>query len=151
MREILAALVLLVAPLSSHAHELTSALGDAVRVSSNGGSTAVEYCPDNTCEVFELSGASASLPIQDFALVYLFGISEYVYLEPFQSNDSSPAIRAVLARYQSDCPHQSARVSARCVASLLAKRHAIRASFVRYDEGERNVVPIPLAGHRHGT
>jgi hypothetical protein len=151
MRKILTVLLLLVTPRVSHAHELTSALGDAVRVSTKGGSTTVEYCPDNTCEVFELFGASASLPIQDFAFVYLFGISEYVYLEPFQSNDSSPAIWAVLSRYRSDCSQQSARVSARCVASLLAKRHAIRASFVRYDEGERNVVPIPLAGYRHGT
>jgi hypothetical protein len=151
MREIVAALLLLVAPLAAHAHELTSALGDAVRVSSKGGSTTVEYCPDNTCEVFALSGPSASLPIQDFAFVYLLGISEYIYLEPFQSNDSSPAIRAVLARYRRDCPQQSARVAAQCVVSLLAKRHAIQASFVRYDEGERNVVPISLAGYRHGT
>ena len=150
MRNILAVLLLVAAPLVSHAHELTSALGDAVRVSTKGGSTTVEYCPDNTCEVFELSGASASLPIQDFAFVYLFGISEYVYLKPFQSNDSSPAIRAVLARYQSNCPQPSARVAAGCVVSLLAKRHAIQARFVRYDEGERNVVPISLASYRHG-
>jgi len=126
-------------------------LGDSVRVSSKRGSTTVEYCPDNTCEVFVLLGASASLPVQDFAFVYLLGVSEYIYLEPFQSNESSPAVRAVLARYRSHCPQQPARTAARCVVGLLAKRHAIRASFVRYDEGERNVVPISLAGYRHGT
>ncbi|MFC5577018.1 hypothetical protein ACFPOA_03180 [Lysobacter niabensis] len=151
MRKILAALLLSVVSLTSNAHELTSALGDSVQVSSKGSSTTVEYCPDNTCEVFTLSGASTSLPIQDFAFVYLFGVSEYIYLEPFQSNESSPAVQTVLARYRSDCPQQSARTAARCIVSLLAKRHAIQASFVRYDEGERNVVPISLTGYRHGT
>jgi hypothetical protein len=151
MRQIFAALLLSVASMASHAHEVTAALGDAVRVSSKHGSTTVAYCPDNTCEVFALSGASSSRPIQDFAFAYLFGVSEYVYLEPFQSSGSSPAVRAVLARYHRDCPQQSARAAARCVVCLLAKRHAIQASFVRYDEGERNVVPISLAGYRHGT
>ena len=151
MRNIIAAIVVSIACAAAHGHELTSAFPDTVQVSTKGTTITVEYCPDNTCEIFTLSGQPASLPLQDFAFAYLFGVSEYVYLEPFQSNSSSLAVRTVLGRYGNDCPQQPARAAARCVVGLLAKRHAIQASFVRYDEGERNVVPISLAGHRHGT
>ena len=151
MRKIIAAIAVSTICAAAYGHELTSAFPDNVQVSSEGATTTVEYCPDNTCEVFTLSGKSASLPLQDFALAYLFGVSEYVYLEPFQSSSSSLAVRTVLGRYKSDCPQQPARAAARCVVGLLAKRHAIQASFVRYDEGERNVVPISLAVYRHGT
>lgn len=151
MRKLLAALLLLAAPLASHAHELTSVFGDMVQVTSSRGSTTVEYCPDNTCEVFTLSGPSAALSVQDFAFAYLLGVSEYIYLESFQSNGSAPAVQAVLSRYRKHCSQQSARAAARCIVGVLAKQHPIRASFVRYDEGERNVVPISLAGYRDGT
>lgn len=151
MKRIIAAIAVSTACMAAHGHELASAFPDNVQVSTKGTMTTVEYCPDNTCEVFTLSGRAASIPLQDFVFAYLFGVSEYVYLEPFQSNSSSPAVRTVLGRYRSDCPQQPARAAARCVVGLLAKRHAIQANFVRYDEGQRNVVPIPLAGYRHGS
>ncbi|MCF7223794.1 hypothetical protein [Marilutibacter chinensis] len=151
MKKIFAALLLLAAPPASYAHELTSTFGDLVHVNSSRGSTTVEYCPDNTCEVFALSGPSAAPAVQDFAFAYLLGVSEYIYLEPFQSNGAAPAVQAVLSRYRKQCSQQSARAAGRCIVGVLAKRHPIRASFVRYDEGERNVVPISLAGFRDGT
>ncbi|MGE8224371.1 MAG: hypothetical protein ACN6RK_01175 [Stenotrophomonas sp.] len=151
MRKILAALLLLTTPLASHAHELTSTFGDTVQVTSSRGSTTVEYCPDNTCEVFTLLGPVAELTIQDFAFAYLLGVSEYIYLEAFQSSGTTPAVQAVLTRYRKHCSQQSSRAAARCIVGFLAKRHPIQASFVRYDEGEHNVVPISLAGYRDGT
>ncbi|MGA0611780.1 hypothetical protein [Caldimonas sp. KR1-144] len=151
MRKIIAALAISIASTAVYGHELTSVFPDTVQVYTKGETTTVEYCPDNTCEVFTLSGRSASLPLQDFVLAYLYGVSDYVYLKAFQSNSSSPSVRSVLAKYRRDCPQPSTHAAARCVVTLLAKRHAIRATFVRYDEGERNVVPIPLDGYRHGT
>jgi hypothetical protein len=151
MRKILAALFLFSAPLASHAHELASSFGDMVQVTSIRGSTTVEYCPDNTCEAFTLSGPSAALTIQDFAFAYLLGVSDYIHLEPFRSNPFEPSVQSVLSRYRKQCSQRSERAAARCIVGVLAKRHPIRASFVRYDEGERNAVPISLAGFRDGT
>ncbi|MCJ0826362.1 hypothetical protein MQC88_10435, partial [Luteimonas sp. 50] len=151
MRKILATLLLAVVPVVSQAHELGAAFGDSVAVSSQGDLAIVEYCPDNTCEVFTLRGPSATLPLQDFAFAYLLGVSEYLYLESFQADTKSPAIRAVLGRYRSHCPQPPSPEAARCVVGYLASIYPIKASFVRYDEGERNVVPIPLEGFRHGT
>jgi hypothetical protein len=122
-----------------------------VQATSSRESTTVEYCPDNTCEVFFLSGPSAALPVQDFAFAYLLGVSEYIYLEAFQSNGSAPVVQAVLSRYRKHCPQQTTNAAARCIVGLLARRHPIQASFVRYDEGERNVVAISLAGYRDDT
>ena len=151
MRKIIVAIAVSIICACAYGHELASAFPDSVQVSSEGTTTTVEYCPDNTCEVFTLSGQSASLPLQDFAFAYLYGVSDYVYLETFQSDSSSKSVQTVLGRYKSDCPQQPARAAARCVVGLLAERYAIQASFIRYDEGERNVVPISLAGYRHGT
>ena len=151
MGKILAALLLLVASLDSQAHELTSTFGDTVQVTTGRSSATVEYCPDNTCEVFSLSGPSAELLIQDFAFAYLLGASEYIYLKEFQSNGGKPQAQAVLSRYREHCSQQSARAAARCIVGFLAKRHPIQASFVRYDEGERNVMPISLTDFRDGT
>lgn len=151
MKTLLVGLILSLSPMTIQAHELKSALGDAIRMSTRGDSTIVEYCPDNTCEVFTLAGASASTPLQDFAFAYLFSISKYAYLERFQSQGTAPAVRAVLARYRDPCPQRSSQAAARCIVGLLARRHAIRASFVRYDEGRRNATPISLARYRHGT
>ena len=151
MKEILAAVLLISAPVVCQAHELGATFGDSVTISSKGGLTTVEYCPDNTCEVFSLRAPSAASPLQDFAFAYLLGISEYIYLKDFHANADSPATRAVLGRYRTHCPQPIPRVAARCVVGYLARKHPIQASFVRYDEGERNVVPIPLHAHRHGT
>jgi hypothetical protein len=152
MGKLLASLLLALTPALSGAHELVSALGsDTVAVSSQGGATTVEYCPDNTCEVFVLSGASAPLPAQDFAFAYLLGVSGYIYLEPLQSGAAPPPVQAFLGRYRPHCPQPSTRQAARCIVGVLAKKHPVRASFVRYDEGERNVVPISLKAFRDGT
>lgn len=152
MGKLLASLLLVLSPSLSGAHELVSALGrDSVAVTSNSGTTTVEYCPDNTCEVFVLAGASALLPAQDFALAYLLGVSGYIYLEPLQSGPAPPPIKAFLGRYRRECPQATTRLAARCIVGVLAKRHAVKACFVRYDEGERNVVPIPLEAFRDGT
>ena len=151
MRNILAAVLLISAPMVCQAHELGATFGDSVTISSKGDLATVEYCPDNTCEVFSLRASYAALPLQDFAFAYLLGVSEYIYLKDFRANTNSPATRAVLGRYRSHCQQSITRVAARCIVGYLARKYPIRASFVRYDEGERNVVPIPLGDHRHGT
>ena len=151
MRNILAAVLLISAPVVCQAHEPGATFGDSVTVSSKGDLTTVEYCPDNTCEVFTVRAPSAALQLQDFAFVYLLGVSEYIYLEGFHANTDSPATRAVLGRYRAHCPQSVAREAARCVVGYLARKYPIQASFVRYDEAQRNVVPIPLDDYRHGT
>ena len=131
-------------------HELSDALGKDVAVSKTSKAVRVEYCPDNTCEVFSLKGKE-SVSLQDFAFVYLFSVSEYIYLQRFQAEQNAPYVQSVLSKYRTECPQSSEQVVARCVVSVLAKRYPIKASFVRYDEGTKNTSSISLGAYRRGT
>ena len=149
MKSLLIATLLAAAPLASQTHELGVTFGDAIKVFTKGGQVTVEYCPDNTCEAFALRGARSTSVVQDFAFVYLLGISDSYELQSFQAAAAeSSSVRSVLARYQKHFPQPSPREAARCVVGHLARKHAVQASFVRYDEGSRNVVPIPLDAYR---
>ncbi len=135
----------------SIAHELTDALGSDVAIVKTSKAVSVKYCPDNTCEVFTLKGSGAEKPIQDFAFAYLFSISDYIYLERFRTEEKSLNVQGVLSRYRSDCTQAQEKAAARCIVGLLAKRHPIQASFVRFDEGKNKSSPISLGAYRHGT
>ena len=89
--------------------------------------------------------------LQDFAYAYLLGASSYIYLKQFQADTDSTATKSVLGRYSSRCPQEPLAQAARCIVMYLMDKHPIRVSFVRYDEGERNVVPIAPEEFWHGT
>jgi hypothetical protein len=132
-------------------HELATAFSDSVKVLSTASSSSVEYCPDNTCEVFSLAGSSSLEILQDFAVAWLYGVSDYLVLKPLQVEPPSSPVAAVLARYRQHCPMVPGSESARCVVRVLASRYAIQVAFARYDEGRRTVVPVSLARFQHGT
>lgn len=124
--------------------ELTRAVGPLVEVTNKGTAVSVEYCPDNTCESFALIGGPPDA-LSDFALAYFYGVSAYSYLAELQSRSDLPEVKALIRRYAALCPQPSQRDATRCIAAArLAKKHRIKATFVRYDEGRKNVTPITL-------
>lgn len=125
--------------------QLTAANGPEVSMSFAHGRTVVEYCPDNTCERYSIKGEN-ELVLADFALAYLYGISEYVYLREFQARTDLPEVKALFKRYRTQCPQSTPRQAARCVAMTLARSNHIKASFVRYDEGAERVERISVEG-----
>ncbi len=140
----IAALVLCFAFSSSFAHELADEFPDMISVSSTAGHIVVEYCPDNTCEVFTAAGPADIQEIQDFAYVYLFTKSTYNYLQQFRQRGRSGRVGAVLDRYSAGCQQVQAQEAARCVLSRLAAKYEIRVEFVRYDEGGRHAGLVEL-------
>jgi hypothetical protein len=139
------ALALLTTSAASCAHDLSSMLGTSLRVIGSANNARIEYCPDNTCEAFALRDKAAKRTLEEFAAVYFFGISEYVYLRELQQSAPPDFISAVLERHRRACPAVQARKAARCVAAHIATQHRIRGTFVRYDEGRRVTAPIPLS------
>ena len=151
MKSILTAVSLLLCASCVSAHELTDSFPRDTQVTVEAESVTVEYCPDNTCDVFAIDDPTGSEVLQDFAYAYLLGASPYIYLQQFQADADSTATRSVLGRYSAHCPQEPLVQSARCVVMYLIDKHPIRVSFVRYDEGERNVVPIAPEEFWHGT
>lgn len=119
-------------------------LGSAVHASSSKGIARVEYCPDNTCEAFELRGSGAAQRLQEFAAVYFYGVSRYVYLEAVQQQEPPPVVAEVLIKLRPVCPQSEPRLAAQCAAAHLAKAHPIRGSFVRFDEGRRTSIALSV-------
>ena len=135
---------------ASQAHELDQAFGKEISISKSGNIVRIEYCPDNTCEAFSLASTKAEAIIKDFVFVYLFSISDYIYLENFQSDENSSQALSLIKRYQAACPNKKPREAAKCIVSLLATAYPIKANFVRYDEGTKSSTPISLAAYRRG-
>ena len=151
MKSILVVVSLLLCASSVFAHELTDSFPRDTQVIVEAESVTVEYCPDNTCDVFTIDDPSGAEVLQDFAYAYLLGASTYIYLKPFQAHTDSTTTKTVLGRYSAHCPEDSLTQVARCVITHLIDKYPIRVSFVRYDEGERNVVPISPEEFWHGT
>jgi hypothetical protein len=141
------ALLLFAGIAAAEERHLTQAVGPVVSVKNKG--QVVEYCPDNTCEVFSLGPKGTSAVLRDFALAYLYSVSGYVYLADFQSRTDLPEVAALLVRYQDKCPQTARKAAVHCVAAHLARTHPVRVSFVRYDERRRHVVPVSLDGLRN--
>lgn len=142
MFKALAPLLFLLLPIAAAAEKPIAQDGPSVSVKNNG--RLVEYCPDNTCEVFSLRSAQASAVLADFTLAYLYAVSNYVYLEEFQSRTDLQEINRLVMRYQANCPQPAPRAAARCIAARLATIHPIRVTFVRYDERRKYSEPVSL-------
>jgi len=78
---------------------LHQVLGDTIKVQADMTGATVEYCPDNTCEVFRGQGEKKKLPVSDFAYLYLYYVSDYVMLlEVRKSHEARHAAEQLLNR-----------------------------------------------------
>ena len=103
----------------------------------------LEFCPDNTCDGFTSSANVPVAELKDFAYLYIYFFSEYIYLPQWRNHaETKNAAERVLARpeYRS-CKSEGDRQKARCVLLNLSRNGRIKLIFVRYDEDRRNVVP----------
>lgn len=103
----------------------------------------IEFCPDNTCDVFVARRSGSPQELMEFAYVYVYGFSEYHVLEPWRAR---PAARDVMSRILASeryraCRRADEREAARCVLRMLAEQRDIRLADVRYDESARHETP----------
>jgi hypothetical protein len=117
-------------------------LGQSLSVKRNG-KLAIEYCPDNTCELIRGGKGTDPTKVADFAFLYFFFVSDYAYLEDLRTLVSRKHAESLVAKYSGT---SLGGVEERAVAVLRRLGRDVRVSlfFVRFDEGERHLVPLTL-------
>jgi hypothetical protein len=124
---------------------LTKAFPKSVELRNNG--RLLEFCPDGTCDGFETSGNVSAATLRDFAYLYVYFFSDYTFLGDWRdSEEAKKTAERVLAQPEYlTCKNADRRGTARCVLRQLSRNGRIRLIFVRYDEGQRNVVRENIA------
>ena len=138
-RSLAAVVVALVASLSASPRgdsldALRAQFGTAIESLATSGPE-VRYCPDNTCEAFRAARGASGADVADFALLYLWGVSQYTYLEAWHKGVPPAALQTVVQRHGEACAVGTEGKRVGCVLRKLAKVARIRAYAVRYDEG----------------
>jgi hypothetical protein len=125
--------------------QISSSFPGSVKV--NEKRRLVEFCPDQTCDGFVASSDVSVTTLKDFAYLYICFFSEYVYLAKWRSNGETrnTAERALSKPEYRSCKNESNREAARCLLLYLSGNGRIKLLFIRYDEGQRNVVPENIA------
>ena len=105
----------------------------------------IEYCPDNTCDIFQASQEIPIIDLKEFAALYFFYVSGYVYLEkpifeeiPFRKMHKA-YVGSVIKKHNDKCTGAELEAVS-CILKSLANKWSIRSRFVRYDEGEKHVM-----------
>lgn len=109
-----------------------------------GTDTLVEFCPDNTCYAFEVSGSVRSETAAAFIYLYLFYSSEYIYTETWQGKPDVRLRAEQLANKISygECRAKRGGDAAVCALNRLLSENKVRLFYVVYDEKERAVSPV---------
>lgn len=125
---------------------LKKVLGDAIAVHIDSTGVLVEYCPDNTCEVFRSDNKQAESSVADFAFLYLHYVSDYTTLSGFRKSPEATrtAERLLNQLGQRACTKTSRAETIKCVVRHFGRRHGMSLFLVRYDEKVRNEIPKSL-------
>ena len=101
----------------------------------------LEFCPDNTCDLFVTKRSTSVQALSDFAFLYLYFFSDYFVLGDWRTEDAARNTAAgVLKKYSGQkCSNGSETEMAQCVLRDWARRNAIRLYWVRYDEKGRHL------------
>ncbi|MBF0427703.1 MAG: hypothetical protein HQL94_02160 [Magnetococcales bacterium] len=126
-------------------HPLEERLPDSIRFFA-GKIQSVEFCPDNTCELFITKRSISNETLRDFVFLYLYFFSKYYVLSEWRSEgDAFGSITYIMKKYKGyPCAKKSNIIMAQCLLRKLAKSHAIHLYFVRYDENERHALLINI-------
>lgn len=108
---------------------------------------AIEYCPDNTCDLIESPKIDSSDAVSDFALLYLNFISDHYSLDRWREKEETHKLvqKVINGRVADECRRGQEDEILRCVMQKLAQDQEIRVAFVRYDENVRNEASINLS------
>ena len=122
---------------------LKNTLGDSAQ-SRGTNNNVIEYCPDNTCDVFSSPEEDQPEGVADVTLIYLYFVSDYIYLDSWRTNLDIGRVRAVLDRNAGECPTDDQSALVECVLTTLSERARVEIRFVRYDEADRHEVLVNL-------
>jgi hypothetical protein len=124
--------------------QFTSEFPGSVKLKNNG--RLLELCPDNTCDGFVVSGTLSVSTLKDFAYLYEFFFSDFVYMDEWRTKpEAKDTAQKVLSKTEyRNCASNNGHEAARCVLLNLSRDGRIKLIFVRYDEGTRGVVPMDI-------
>jgi hypothetical protein len=123
---------------------VTASFPDSVTLKGKGH--VLEFCPDNTCHGFVSAPSVRTAALKDFAYLYLFFFSDFIYMPSWRSQAQpvSVADRILQRPEYRQCKKDQSVETARCILLDLNRSDRIKLIFVRYDERHRNVVPENL-------
>jgi len=119
---------------SSALAALQAQLGDALSYVAVPAPT-LRYCPDNTCESFKGPPHAHQADLADFALLYLWRVSDYDYLKSWREGPTPAAIEGAINRHRPGCAPASEPARIACALRNLSRGARIIVYTVRYDEG----------------
>ena len=103
----------------------------------------VRYCPDNTCDAVTGGPGAKKRDVADFALLYIWSVSDYIYLGEWRKGPVPPPVKSALRR-QTACSGESGQAPLGCALQRLAKSASIQLSSVRFDEGVEAITRMNL-------
>jgi hypothetical protein len=118
-------------------------LGSAIEVVS---AEDLRYCPDNTCDIFRASSKAGRALLPSFVFLYLFHVSDYIYLDESFGKDvafrkaaqhDEVEVRRSVERYCANLDK-----SPQCILEGMKKQLGISVHFGRYDEGSFQEAPV---------
>ena len=106
------------------------------------GERSIEFCPDNTCDLFTANQKVSMETLEGFAYLFLYFFSDYYVLDEWRTRKESVL---VARRILSKAPYQVCKIgdeeeSARCLLRHLSEKNQIQLYAVRYDENTRSLV-----------
>ena len=104
----------------------------------------IRYCPDNTCDVFTGLQTTRAADLADFALMYLWGVSQYIELEEWRRGMEPRAVGDAYGRHRGRCGDRLTPAGLACALRTLAKSGGVAVSFLRHDEGVDHEAPVNL-------
>ena len=122
-------------------HEIQKSFPDSIHMGVDV-QRSIEFCPDNTCDLFTANQKVPVEILEDFAYLFLYFFSDYYVLDEWRSREESVL---VARRILSKAPYQVCRIgneeeSARCLLRHLSEKNQIQLYAVRYDEKTRSLV-----------
>lgn len=104
----------------------------------------VEFCPDNTCDLFTADEKVPFTNLEDFAYLYIYFFSDYYVLKEWRNKkvvrlSTSQILKKSNYKF---CKNLNDKEMARCLLRHLSHNGQIKLYMVRYDENNRNIVRI---------
>ena len=125
--------------------EISKSFPDTITIKENGKKS-IEFCPDNTCDLFVAKKKVSVDVIKDFSYLYIYFFSDYYALDDWRKSKSATFIADKILKkpnYQL-CKNGDQRQKARCLLRYLYKKNQIEVHAVRYDENIRSTEKINI-------
>lgn len=107
----------------------------------------IQYCPDNTCDLLQISTAVNENDVQRLALGFFVYFSSYIYLNQWQEETRrNEAVQMEIRRLSNaTCSIQNTKQLVECRLRELSSTRKLEIFFIRFDEGERKVTRLHLS------